>query len=503
MLRRQLAGLIVANMTILTLLAAFSLGVAGPQEKAKNQPPAGETVKERAKPVPQPHARDAENSTAQIAKMLGEYDLTPHPLPTIPDDPPPHEGAMISLPVTVEPPDLVIVEVLDALPGKPISGERMIRPDGKVEIGFYGEVQVRGLTLEQVKVAIIKHLTKYLNDEALGLVTPEFEEQVEQPATPELPAGAVNPSQLDPDPKDNVKSRSSSRIPAIPRSRETRSASRHGAGIRRAASPIRSKIVRISKQGPGAPSPVQNPITIPVGAEGKLTITVELHGQNAPKAEKPPTDPMPQDPPNAFPVDEGKWKVVPPADSDRVFVDMTAYNSKNYYILGDVLITGKMAWTGNETVLDAIQYAGGLLPTAEPKDIRLVRPGHSGKPAKVYKVDLAAIQEKGDVMSNYQIFPNDRLIIGRNDVVKKTTEIDRLSAPIQAITGYISQEAALLRSIQATTSNHRDELMKEFVDFWAKELSRPDGVKFDEKTLREAILRKTKLMPPPSSTAPR
>ena len=34
-------------------------------------------------------------------------------------------------------------------------------------------------------------------------------------------------------------------------------------------------------------------------------------------------------------------EVVPPAESDRVFVDITAYNSKNYYVLGDVLITGK------------------------------------------------------------------------------------------------------------------------------------------------------------------
>ena len=75
---------------------------------------------------------------------------------------------------------------------------------------------------------------------------------------------------------------------------------------------------------------------------------------------------------------------------------------------------------GQETVLDAIQYGGGLLNCAEPKDIRLVRPGRGGKPAKVYKVDLAAIQERGDVTTNYQIFPDDRLIVGRNELVKKT-----------------------------------------------------------------------------------
>ena len=60
--------------------------------------------------------------------MLEAYDLKPHPEPPIPDDPPPHEGAMIDTPeYVIEPPDLVLVEVLEALPGRPISGERLVR----------------------------------------------------------------------------------------------------------------------------------------------------------------------------------------------------------------------------------------------------------------------------------------------------------------------------------------------------------------------------------------
>ena len=54
------------------------------------------------------------------------------------------------------------------------------------------------------------------------------------------------------------------------------------------------------------------------------------------------------------------------------------------------MITGKLPWTGNETVLDALQFAGGLLRSAEPKDIRLVRPGAWRQARKVYKVDLDA-----------------------------------------------------------------------------------------------------------------
>ena len=68
-----------------------------------------------------------------------------------------------------EPPDLLLVEVLEALPGRPISGERLVRPDGKITLGFYGEVYVAGLTIAEIKEKIVLHLRKYLNDEVLGL----------------------------------------------------------------------------------------------------------------------------------------------------------------------------------------------------------------------------------------------------------------------------------------------------------------------------------------------
>ena len=54
-----------------------------------------------------------------------------------------------------------------------------------------------------------------------------------------------------------------------------------------------------------------------------------------------------------------------------------------------------MPWTGNETVLDALEHAVDWSPTADPKQINLVRPQRNGKPARIYKVDLEAIQEKG------------------------------------------------------------------------------------------------------------
>jgi polysaccharide biosynthesis/export protein len=80
------------------------------------------------------------------------------------------QPALVSLgDYTVDPPDLLLVEVLVALPGRPISGERLVRPDGKISLGFYGDVYVAGLTVPEVKEKIIRHMQKFLTDEALGL----------------------------------------------------------------------------------------------------------------------------------------------------------------------------------------------------------------------------------------------------------------------------------------------------------------------------------------------
>ena len=141
--------------------------------------------------------------------------------------------------------------------------------------------------------------------------------------------------------------------------------------------------------------------------------------------------------------------MIEPRDSDRVFVDVTAYNSKNYYILGDVLITGKMPITGNDTVLDAIQYAGGLMPTAAPRNIRLVRPAPPGACCEqVLPINLSAITSGGDPTTNYQIMPNDRIIVYRDPIVRFTVFLDRLAAPFQTVVSSMLQTSFAIRYLQ-------------------------------------------------------
>jgi polysaccharide export outer membrane protein len=243
----------------------------------------------------------------------------------------PNEFKKVSMPdYVVEPPDMMIVEVLEALPGRPISGERLVRPDGKITLGFYGDVYVAGLTLPEVKEKIVLHLRKFMQDEALGLIKVDG---------------------------------------------------------------VTGEIIRDPKTD------------LPIGIE--------------------------------------------PRDSDRVFVDISAYNSKNYYVLGDALVTGRMPITGNETVLDAINYAGGLSPTAAPQNIRLVRPAPPGACCEqVLPVNLAAITSGGDPTTNYQLMPGDRIVVYRDPIVRFTVFLDRLAAPFQTVIGSMLQTAFTIRAVK-------------------------------------------------------
>ena len=83
----------------------------------------------------------------------------------------PREKNMVSMPdYVVSPPDLITIEVLEALPGRPITGERLIRPDGTITLGFYGDLYVAGLTTTEIKEKIVIHLRQFLNDDTLGLI---------------------------------------------------------------------------------------------------------------------------------------------------------------------------------------------------------------------------------------------------------------------------------------------------------------------------------------------
>lgn len=311
--------------------------------------------------------------------------IKPLPEVAIPDNPPPHEGAFFDLTPRIEPPDLVLVEVLEALPGRPITGERLVRPDGTISLGFYGDVHVAGLTMRQAKAKIIHYIRTYLPDHALGTIRfKEGGQDVEPLAKPgtraKLPPNMEPPTDLDPE------------QPGLPENRNA---------------PPKAEAPLPKRGLAGRPEALVDPIA-------KNSRPIER--ENRPEA-KPPVDSRtrkPVEPANAAP-SLPMYVYIDPADSSGVFVDVTKYNSAVYYVEGSVAAPGRLPWTGRDTVLDVIQYSGGLLAIADPTSIHLYRPAHAGKATKDYTIDYEQIL-KGDKRANLQLFPRDRLVIGRRSM---------------------------------------------------------------------------------------
>jgi polysaccharide export outer membrane protein len=99
-----------------------------------------------------------------------------------------------------------------------------------------------------------------------------------------------------------------------------------------------------------------------------------------------------------------------PSEPYRASVRLSNSQSKSYYVLGTVGTEGKFPIRGNETVLDAILQAG-LKSNSLPEKAYLVRPHPAGEPDQVLRIDWCAIKERGDTLTNYQLFPGDRVVV--------------------------------------------------------------------------------------------
>jgi polysaccharide export outer membrane protein len=84
--------------------------------------------------------------------------------------------------------------------------------------------------------------------------------------------------------------------------------------------------------------------------------------------------------------------------------------SKFYYVIGAVTSQGRFPIVGNENVLDAL-LAAGLRSNSQPQKAYLVRPHPPDGKDQILKIDWDGIKNRGDTLTNYQIFPGDRLVV--------------------------------------------------------------------------------------------
>ncbi len=123
----------------------------------------------------------------------------------------------------------------------------------------------------------------------------------------------------------------------------------------------------------------------------------------------------------------------------EISVDVFAYNSKFYYVIAEGSAAGdgvyRRPFTGNETVLDAVSQIEGLLPQSSKK-VWIARPAPAGEMRQqLMPVDWLAITRGGATYTNYQVLPGDRIFIAEDHWFTADAFVSKVTAPFERIFG--------------------------------------------------------------------
>lgn len=127
-------------------------------------------------------------------------------------------------------------------------------------------------------------------------------------------------------------------------------------------------------------------------------------------------------------------------DDPEVSVDVFAYNSKVYYVVTQGAGTGdgvfRFPVTGNETVLDAISQINGLEEVSS-KRIWVARAGRDCQGRnRILPVDWNGITQRGEIETNYQVLPGDRVYVAEDKWIAFDSNIAKITAPLERIMGF-------------------------------------------------------------------
>ena len=126
-------------------------------------------------------------------------------------------------------------------------------------------------------------------------------------------------------------------------------------------------------------------------------------------------------------------------EKPEIALDVLGYNSKVYYVvtqgagLGDQVVI--LPARGNETVLDAIGQIQGLQSNNSTR-MWIARPGYNESGGdQILPVDWIAVTQRGDINTNYQILPGDRLFVSEDKLVALDTTLGKIFSPIERVFG--------------------------------------------------------------------
>jgi polysaccharide export outer membrane protein len=324
--------------------------------------------------------------------VSGCHTFEPPPVATVPTGELPRELVKVSLPpYRVEPPDVLLIEAVRAIPKppykaepldvlfvtlanpipmEPLAGPISVEPDGTINLGpaYGGSVKVVGLTIPEIQTVIEQHLVKQI-----GLKAPKI---------------AVSLAQA----------RGAQRITG--------------------------------------PHLVRQDGTIALGTYG----SVHVSGLTLPEVRQAIESHLSaylQNP--EISVDVGGY-------NSKLF-----YVIQDGGGVGQSVT--RLPITGNETVLDAISQLGALSGVASRERIWVSRPAPAGAAHQILPVNWRAITEDGDTATNYQLMPGDRIFVASYPLVRVDSAMARAIAPFERALGIILLGNSVKTSLRDNNNN--------------------------------------------------
>jgi polysaccharide export outer membrane protein len=141
-------------------------------------------------------------------------------------------------------------------------------------------------------------------------------------------------------------------------------------------------------------------------------------------------------------------------DASKLNVDFLAYNSKRVYVITDGGGYGEQVYTfpvtGDQTVLDALSYIGGLPPVSSKMHVWVARRNPGNGYASVLPVNWIGTTQRGEGPTNYQIFPGDRVYVRADCWRTFDANVQKVLSPFERILGATLLGASAVQEIRGS-----------------------------------------------------
>lgn len=117
----------------------------------------------------------------------------------------------------------------------------------------------------------------------------------------------------------------------------------------------------------------------------------------------------------------------------EVTVTVSDFQSKRFFVIGEVVTPGRYAYQGTTTVVDAVMTAGSYTRRGDPGRFILIRPSETDP--QVIDVDFAEFLATGQSAYDLYLQPNDILFVPPNGFAKAGYALENLLFPFQPIIG--------------------------------------------------------------------